>query len=298
MLDYEALTRGFDWDKWREPMSGKDPDPKYERIWPCYGSIKYDGIRLAMKGRQERTRGMLDIPNLSIQRTLRSEPWFAGLDFELIMGDPADPLCYNKTFSAAMSIEGEPEISFYVFDIIIPGMLFWERQELLKQHMADVPEHLKHRVFLVEQVRLDSPEAHKLMYERVTAAGHEGMITRTANSPYVFGKATAKQQYMLKDKPHYDSEFYILSCYEAMENTNEAEVDGAGHTKRSTMAEGLVPKGMLGGFNAKEVHTGVEFRCAPGKLTHKEREQLWQLWLPYVRVETSVSRGKDAAIAD
>jgi DNA ligase-1 len=72
-----------------------------------------------------------------------------------------------------------------------------------------------------------------------------------------------------------------------MENTNEAFVNELGRTDRSTDADGLVGKDMLGGFYAiainngesKSFPVGVDFKCGPGKLKHPERITLWEQWL-------------------
>ena len=257
------------------PMRGSAPDPKHPLRYPLSASIKYDGIRCVMMGGDPKTRSMKEVANRYLRQLLKDTPAMFNKDFEFILGDPADPLCYNKTNSAVMSHEGEPHISFYIFDDVSqPDLPFSERKKLVENQEGYPPNAI-----IVEQHWIENQQQLDALYAKVTAEGHEGLILRSPDGPYVYSKATAKQQYMLKLKPHEDSEFKILGCYEAMENTNEAFINELGRTDRSTDAAGLVPKGTLGGFHAEDFHTGVQFNCAPGKLSHKERDETWAEWL-------------------
>lgn len=266
-----------------KPMKGEKPEAKYPIRFPVYVSIKYDGIRCAMNGNSPRTASNKDIPNLHLRKLLENDPSMANKDFEFIVGDPTDPLCCNKTFSAVMTIEGEPEVDFYIFDHIeYPDEPFTDRLNRLKR-ATDLPGNAK----LVKQVLVENQEQLDAMYAEVTALGHEGLIIRSPGGKYKYGRGTAKEQSLLKLKPEDDFEFQILGCYEAMENTNEAFQNELGRTDRSSDAAGLVPKGILGGFHAKALTNGdsksfpvgTEFNCAPGKLTHDMRATLWQQWL-------------------
>ena len=261
----------------KKPMKGDSPDPKYPLTWMKLVSIKLDGIRLMMDGREPRTNSMKELPNKHTVAKLQASPGLEDCDMELIVGDPADPLCYNKTFRGVMTIEGEPEVDFHIFDLVKPGVPYKDRLAELAKRFADglMPANAK----LVEQTVVNSQAQLDEIYAQVTAAGHEGLIVRSPDGDYKFGRATAKSQDLLKLKPEEDSEFGILSCYEAMENQNEAFVNELGRTERSSHQENKVGKGMLGGFLAKDVYSGVQFDCAPGKLTHDERIALWKQWL-------------------
>lgn len=262
-----------------KPMRGSAPDPKFPITFPKAASIKYDGIRVFMDRGEPKTRSLKTIPNLHVAAQLRRLRQDVGydLDLELIVGDPADPLCYNKTYRAVMTVEGEPEVDFYVFDIVREDSGFAYRQAMLKIAVESLRRWPN--VKLVEQVTVESQEQLDALYAKVTSQGHEGLILRSLHGYYKYGKATAKSQDLLKLKPEEDSEFAIEGAYEAMENTNEAFTNELGRTARSSHQEGKVPLGMLGGFHARDLYTGVQFDCAPGKLDHDARRQLWQEWL-------------------
>lgn len=228
---------------------------------------------------------MKELPNKHTAVKLASHPGLADCDMELIVGNPADPLCYNKTFRAVMTIEGQPEVDFYIFDLVMEGVPFCQRYRELTARFAAglMPPNAK----LVTQSHVGTQNFLDELYAEVTAEGHEGLILKSPEGLYKYGRATAKSQDLLKLKPEDDFEFEILSCYEAMENQNEEFTNELGRTDRSSHQENLVGKGMLGGFVARAITNGddkafavgVEFNCAPGKLTHEERTALWQGWL-------------------
>lgn len=258
----------------KKPMKGSAPDQKHPIRFPVYASIKYDGIRCWTPEGKPKSNSNKELPNDYIRRLLESTPEVHNKDFEIILGDPADPLCYNKTDTAYRTKAGEPKINIYIFDDLTdPEESFVDRQNRLKRQEFPSFVRVVKQYLISNQVELDA------LYAKVTADGHEGLILRSPGAKYKYGRSTAKEQGMLKLKPQADSEFRILGAFEAEENLNEAFEDELGRTARSSHQENKEGKGMLGGFLAKDYHSGVEFRCAPGKLTHKERIDLWQEWL-------------------
>jgi DNA ligase-1 len=104
--------------------------------------------------------------------------------------------------------------------------------------------------------------------------GYEGIILRSPNAPYKFGRSTVREGYLLKVKRFEDSEAEIIGFDEEMFNGNEAQTNELGRTKRSTAAQGLVGKQTLGAFRVRDCVSGVEFSIGTG-LTAAERQQFW-----------------------
>jgi DNA ligase-1 len=101
-------------------------------------------------------------------------------------------------------------------------------------------------------------------------------MIRDPEGPYKCGRSSVKQQYLLKIKPFEDGEAKIVGFEEQMENTNEAEKDAFGHTKRSSHKAGKVPKGTLGKFVVRRLSDDLEFRVGTGKgLTNTLRQEIW-----------------------
>ena len=82
---------------------------------------------------------------------------------------------------------------------------------------------------------------------------------------------------MLKVKRFTDSEAEIVGAYELLHNNNEATIDARGFTKRSTHAANKEASGVLGGFNVRDIYSGVEFDLGTG-FTLEQRKNLWQAW--------------------
>jgi hypothetical protein len=59
-----------------------------------------------------------------------------------------------------------------------------------------------------------------------------------------------------------------------MHNTNEAQTNELGRTKRSTAMEGLVGKGTMGALLVKDIDTQIEFSIGTG-FTAEQRLAFW-----------------------
>lgn len=236
--------------------------------FPCIASPKLDGVRALVRDGVVLSRSLKPIPNRHVQ-LLFGRPELEGLDGELIFGDPTHPEVYRNTVSAVMSIEGQPDVSFYVFDKWNRDYPYSEVWHHLVYHMSTVLIPVVGRE-INSMEELDDCEALYL------ANGYEGVMLRDPQSPYKFGRSTAKEGYLLKLKRFADSEAEIIGFEELMHNTNEATINETGHTERSTKQEGLLPAGMLGALVVRDIVTGVEFKIGTG-FTAEERLKFWNL---------------------
>jgi DNA ligase-1 len=233
-------------------------------------SIKLDGIRAVSKFGSLLSRSLKPIPNQHIQELLAP---YQDLDGELIVGPANAEDVYRVTSSAVRSEDGKPDFVFYVFDDISVESLkkpFEQRLEVLQARK--LPEFIQ----VLPQRLVNSTEELASFYETVLADGYEGLIVRNPQSMYKFGRATLASQDSLKLKPFADSDFEVLSVYEAMANNNVAFTNELGRTDRSSHQENLTGNGMAGGFEARDCKTGVEFRVAAGTLNHEQRKQVWE----------------------
>jgi DNA ligase-1 len=137
------------------------------------------------------------------------------------------------------------------------------------------------QICLLEQ-NLLKHEDDMLAYEaEKVAEGYEGIILRSPEAPYKFGRSTVKEGYLLKLKRFEDSEAEIIGFEEEMFNGNAAETNELGRTKRSTAQAGLVGKSSLGAFLVRDCVSGVEFSIGTG-LTALQRGVFWQRRDEYV----------------
>jgi DNA ligase-1 len=240
--------------------------------FPLLASQKLDGIRAMVQGGRLLSRTLKPIPNKFIQELYHNAP--ENLDGELIVGDPCAPDAYRKTVSLVMSddkpldwFKGE-QIKYYVFDIF-SDVRFDERM-LVAATLASRTPHcewvFQHQV--KDVAALDAYEAEML------GKGAEGVMLRRYDAPYKQGRSTENEGYLVKVKRFADSEAEITGVFEEMYNANEAFGNELGRTARSTAKAGLVPKGTLGGFEVRDLKTGVDFSIGAG-FTAAERKQFW-----------------------
>ena len=231
--------------------------------FPALASPKLDGVRAIIRDGVVLSRSLKPIPNRHVQMMF-GRPELEGLDGELILGDPTHPEAYRRTVSAVMSIDGEPDVAFHVFDR-------WDRDypynEVALSYGLTIP---------VCSTLIRTMEELEEYEVALLDKGYEGVMLRDPQSPYKFGRSTAKEGYLLKLKRFADSEAEIIDFEELMHNQNEAIINETGHTERSTKQDGLLPAGTLGALVVLDIHSGVEFKIGTG-FTAAERQKFWNL---------------------
>lgn len=245
--------------------------------YPVYASPKLDGIRASVVDGRLLSRTLKPIPNKAIYKAL-STAAIDGLDGELIVGSPTSKTVYNETVSQVMAHDKNHEgVTYHVFDIHdIPKATYRHRLDCLIEILATGSTHDATPVTLsILEQQLLANEDEMLAYEAAKVeAGYEGIILRSPEAPYKFGRSTVKEGYLLKLKRFEDSEAEIVGFEEEMFNGNEAQTNELGRTKRSTAQAGLVGKATLGAFKVRDCHSGVEFSIGTG-LTALERQHFW-----------------------
>lgn len=219
--------------------------------FPVLATPKLDGIRCLKVGGKALTRSFKPISNRFVREWIEANlP--DGVDGELMLRDGT----FNQTTSAIGARDGQPDFVFHVFDYVADSVTtpYTERMDQL----ASLPEWaciVKVLPILIHNV------AELVAYEEeCIAAGYEGVMVRTPDSPYKCGRSTEREAWLLKIKRFEDAEAVVLSTYEGMSNQNAAELDAFGRTKRSMSQAGMIGRGELGGFVVRHLSTGVEFR--------------------------------------
>lgn len=259
------------------PMKAEDcPDEFLESIlFPVLCSPKYDGIRSIKLDGAMKSSTLKLIPNKFIQKTLPSQiP--DGADGELVVGDN-----FQDVTSGIMSVDGEPDFTFWMFDLVDPENLeepysgrllnqavWYEREKANAPRVRIVPTVL---IYTIEELREYETE--------MLALGHEGVMVRAVEGPYKCGRSTLKQQWLLKRKPFEDSEAKIIGFEEQLTNTNEKKTNELGLTKRSSAKAGKVGNGTLGKFIAVDdkKFPEVELKIGTGQgLDDNLRKEIWE----------------------
>lgn len=228
--------------------------------FPLLASHKLDGIRALVLGGAVVSRNLKPIPNRHVQ-ALFGRPEYEGLDGELLVGDPTDPRAFLGTTSAVMSRDGEPDVYFHVFDDVTePCLPFRERYARLQRRLGP-------RVVPVAQVPVSSPAEVEEFERMALDAGHEGIMLRSFDGPYKFGRGTLSKQDLMKLKRFEDAEARVVGLEELLHNSNEATVGLLGQTERGHSKAGMVGMGTLGALQVVGVGgrwDGVAFNIGSG----------------------------------
>lgn len=233
--------------------------------YPCFVSPKLDGIRVLGMNGKAMTRSMKELPNRYIQSVFASG-LYDGLDGEIIVGPPNAPDVYRVTNSAVMSRDGEPDFTYYVFDLLgQPDSPFSSRLEGLATRVHP-------RVVHVPQVKVHDLAGLHDAEEGWLSEGYEGLMGRSIDGIYKYGRATMKEGMLWKLKNFSDNEYEVIGFEERMHNTNTATTNELGYTERSSHQAGLVPMGTLGALVLK--HDAGSFGCGTG-FTDEQRAYIW-----------------------
>jgi DNA ligase-1 len=254
-------------------LSGKFDDFETESLsltFPLLGTPKMDGIRALMVKGKLVSRTFKAIPNNHIRTTLEKDlP-------DNIDGELMDVAGWEHTQSSVMRVEGEPDFKFYVFDYV---------KDNLDKPYATRMEHLRALKLPAYCVKVlpEMIESHKellALEEQFVNEGFEGLMLRRPECGYKCGRGTLRAMDLVKVKRFVDAEAVITGYEEQMENTNTAEKDNFGRTKRSSAQAGLVGKGTLGRWNVKAINgdfKGVEFGLGTAKgVTQEMRLEWWK----------------------
>lgn len=228
-------------------------------VYPVLCTPKLDGIRCIVKDSFAVSRTLKLIPNKVVQMLLSTIQ--DDVDGELVIPGAA----FNDTQSAIMNESGSPTFVYHVFDVINKES-YSDRMKTLEK--IKLPSMCK-KVLPV----LIHNEKELLEYEKKCLdESYEGVMIRSVNGPYKYGRSTTRQGYLLKLKRFQDSEGTIIGFKELQHNTNEEQIDKLGHTKRAHKKAGMVAGNTLGSFIVQD--GDKVFNVATG-MTEEERQNYW-----------------------
>ena len=254
----------------------KDADVFTKLKFPLVVSPKLDGIRSIVRGGRVVSRKLLDLPRHHVQSAFHG---FEHLDGEMIVGSPSAPDCYNRTQSYVMSKDERPvePLTFYVFDWADPDSAHMPFSWRLDAAREAIEEWRKQ--FPVDDVKIvphkfvNSLDEFLEFEAECLAQGFEGIMARRPDGPYKHGRSTFNEHTLMKLKRFEDVECEVAGFIEQETNTNEAEKDELGHTKRSSAKDGMVGAGTLGKFIV--IYQGKVLDIPCGTLNHAQRQVIW-----------------------
>lgn len=215
------------------------------------------------------SRNFKPIPNIFVQK-LFGRPELNGLDGELIVGEDCGLNVFQRTSSGVMSADGEPDVTYHVFDDYRQVDLGFNERFLIAKKRAKASVN----AWPVEHVNIMNEDA-LLKYEASKLSdGYEGIMIRDPKGLYKYGRSTVTEGGLLKLKRFVDSDAVITGFAPMMHNANEAKKNELGQTERSSHKDGKVALELLGSLSVRDLKTGVEFELGTG-FDHDQRRLLW-----------------------
>ena len=244
-----------------KPMLAAKLEDTSKLRFPLLMTPKIDGIRCLKVDGKVLTRSFKPVRNRHIAEQLAALP--DGVDGELVLRD-AD---FSDSQSGIMSADGAPDFLYCCFDLA--------SSDPYRVRVSSLPTVSDAAWYQPIVPALAQNLGDFLWYEeKQVEAGYEGVVARSLDSPYKFGRSSLREGFMLKYKRFSDSEAVIIGFVEAMENLNEATRDAIGRLQRLGGNMGFFPKGTLGGFLVRD--GDVEFSIGTGKgLTAALRQHIW-----------------------
>ena len=237
---------------------------------PVFISNKLDGIRCLVIDSVVYSRSLKPIRNKHVQQ-LFGKPEYNGMDGELVVGDIYAKDVFQKTTSGVMSAEGNPDVTFYVFDVWDrPDEDFTARRFILHNKLKSISPESK--VVALEQNYVQTLYELQQYLEGERDKGGEGLICRNPAGKYKYGRSTPKEQLSVKLKFFETGEFEVIGFEERMHNANEATTNELGYTERSSCKENLIPMNTLGSLVLK--YGDTEYRCGTG-FSDAQRKEIW-----------------------
>jgi DNA ligase 1 len=243
---------------------------------PVLASFKHDGIRCETiisprsGNKLAASRKLLPIPNNHIRRTIRNScvpPWVSG---ELIAGNQ-----YDESESAIMSVEGEPDFNYWLFDYLGFGFSygFKLRYEALKQ--LELPSWCR----VVEHHLIETQEQLIAFEQQAFDLGYEGIVLRRPDGRYKYGRSTLVDGLCLRYVRYERVDCKVVGFKQKEENTNELETDYLGYAKRSKRKAGMVLQNAISSLEVVTQHAttklpaGIKFSITVGE--HKLQKEIF-----------------------
>lgn len=230
--------------------------------YPVLCTPKLDGIRCVIVDGKPYTRALKPIPNEHINKLL-SNLQCDYLDGELMVdGD------FNSVQSAVMKREGTPKFTYYVFDKFYSFNSYEQRIQNLSYKVF--PDYVE----LLYPLTINNEQELIQYLEECLEDGYEGVMIRSPDGDYKFGRSTVKEGYLLKLKRFQDDEGVLVDVIEKMHNANELEQDKLGYAKRSSKKENLVHANTAGSCTIRWNNLEFNVGFGPG-ITDIIKQDIW-----------------------
>jgi DNA ligase-1 len=229
-----------------KPMLFPNEKPDLDKIkYPMFCSTKLDGIRVIFIDGRMLSRSLKEIPNKQLQLKFQNLKDYSFnnnviLDGEIYALKTSFQSIVHYVMTDDLGSEVLPNnIQFFCFDAIINSVTrpFSERYEYIKNLKLN-------NMVLVKQTVVKSKEEVEAMFQSALDGGFEGLILKSTNSKYKFGRISPNSGDGYKCKPFLTFDAEIIAVEERFENTSEAFTNELGRSQKHV-------------YKDKKEHTGI-----------------------------------------
>lgn len=242
--------------------------------YPILASPKYDGFRCIINGGGlPVSRNMKPIANVYVCGKLK-ELGLPKFDGELLTYTNGKVDDFNTVQSKLSTRSGMPEFRYMIFDMWDrPMEPYHTRNERIAEWFEGNPDDRTARLEHVNQWSFGDQEELLDFEAKCLAEGWEGVMVRSLDGPYKFGRSTVREGILLKLKRFFDAEAVVVSAHELRHNANEAVTNELGYTERSSHKANMQGMDTLGKFTVRWGE--VEFDIGTG-FSAAQRQEYWE----------------------
>jgi DNA ligase 1 len=259
------------------PMKGED-FVEEELRFPYFASFKLDGFRAFVEGGVLRTSSGKPVANEYCQH-LFGKADYEGLDGELVVGSWNDKAAFKNTSGPVRRRVGSPDVRWYLFDDrSIPTQTFMTRhQQVCRRRESAFHAHGHHtRLEIVPQNAVLDRNDLAGFENSAIASGFEGVMLRSPEGHYKFGRSTVRENLLLKVKRFVTDEAVIEGFTERVRYEIEGEENDLGRSVKSEAKANAVPTGMVGSFIVRSNKFDKSFSISAGSLSHDEAKEAFE----------------------
>lgn len=229
------------------PTGCFDINGPYPFQFPVYCQPKIDGICCIIQMNSvPSTRTMHHIPNKYIRQKLIDAKLERGLHGDIVTYTDGVLDEYNTVESKVMSVTGEPDFKFIIYDICLPNLTYASRLDRLEMFVAPrLPDYcaIIKTDFILNAIQLITA------WNEIPKSEHkEGLIIRNIHGYYKQGRATTKENLIHRCKYYLDDVATVIGVTQMMHNSNRfGSVPGG----RSKAKAGMIPIPYVGSLIVK-----------------------------------------------
>jgi DNA ligase-1 len=254
---------------------------------PLLGSYKIDGIRCVFKDGGMYSRSLKPIVNDKLHGKFDYLKKYSKENKVIIDGEL---YCKSLTFPELsgvcrrLSHELPEDLTFYAFDCISQTEEnSWNIPFCIRLNaLSEIVETLnKPDLKLIDQIMLENEKDVENYFQEALNWGSDGLILRSKNGKYKYGRGTLKEGLIFKLKPFLTFDAQIIGVLEGtiVDPNAEKKINELGYSETSRKKGDRIPSGKACDFEV--LYEGKTLKVSIA-MTDEEKREVWQNRCSYI----------------